>query len=135
MTASFSITAEPDRDLVRIRMSGFFTEIDIAAFLEERRRVHGQLTCGPNQHLTLNDVREMSIQPRDSVAAFQMMLSDPAYRSRRLAFVVAPTLARGQLARALSDRNARMFEDPVEAEAWLFYAVDAASPGQRKAVG
>ncbi len=119
MGAKFSIAVEPDRDLVRIRMSGFFTPADITAFLDERRRAHAQLTCEPNQHLTLNDVRGMSIQPQDAVVGFQAMLSDPAHHSRRLAFVVAPTLARGQLARALSGRNARMFTEVPEAEAWL----------------
>ncbi|MGQ0659671.1 hypothetical protein [Sphingosinicella sp.] len=136
MSASFSITAEPDRDLVRIRMSGFFTPADIAAFLDARARAHAQLTCGSNQHLTLNDVRGLSIQPQDSVAAFQTMLADSNYRSRRLAFVVAPTLARGQLARALSGRaNTRMFEDPHEAEAWLLDPDEKAEPSSRRAIG
>jgi hypothetical protein len=119
MSATFSVTCDPDRDLIRISMAGLFTPADIAAFLEERRRAHARLRCGANRHLTLNDVRGMKIQPQDAVAAFRHMLSDPAYRSRRLAFIVAPTLARGQLARALTGRDARMFEDPREAEAWL----------------
>ena len=136
MSASFSVTAEPDRDLVRIRMSGFFTPADIVAFIEERGRAHERLTCGPNQHLTLNDVRGMSIQPRDAVAGFQAMLADPAHRSRRLAFVVAPTLARGQLARALSDRGeTRMFEDLREAEAWLLDRDESAEASPRSAIG
>jgi len=62
----------------------------------------------------------MKIQTQDVVAEFRLMLSDPAYRSRRLAFVAAPTLARGQLLRALQDREARCFETIEAAEAWLF---------------
>lgn len=135
MRAIFSIAAEPERDLIRIRMSGFFAPSDIVAFLEERARAHARLTCGANRHLTLNDVRGMSIQPQDSVAAFRAMLSEPSYRSRRLAFVVAPTLARGQLARALSGRaGTRLFEDPAEAERWLF-TDEAARPVPRQAIG
>ena len=101
-------------------MAGLFTAPDIAAFLEARRKAHAALGCAPNRHLTLNDVREMKIQTQDMVAAFRYMLSDPDYRSRRLAFVAAPTLARGQLLRALQERDARCFETVEEAEAWLF---------------
>ena len=131
MSASFSVTADPAGDLIRIRMAGFFTPENIAAFEEERSRAHALLRCGPNRHLTLNDVRELSIQPQDAVAAFQQMLADPAYRSRRLAFIVAPTLARGQLERALAGRpNTRLFEDAAEAEAWLLSpdVVESAPP-------
>ncbi len=135
MSASFSITAEPERDLVRIRMSGFFTPADIVAFLEERSRAHARLTCGPNQHLTLNDVRGMNIQPQEAVAGFQAMLADPAHRSRRLAFVVAPTLARGQLVRALSGRsNTQFFEELTEAETWLLNPEERAEAAPRRAV-
>ena len=121
MSAEFSITVDPARDLVRIRMSGFFSAEDIQRFLDARREAHAQLTCSPNQHLTLNDVRDMKIQSQEMVEAFRSMLaSDSAFRSRRLAFVVSPTLARTQLVRAVDRRDARCFEDPWAAEAWLY---------------
>ncbi len=121
MSADFSIDVDPARDLVRIRMGGFFTPEDIAAFLAARTEAHRKLACGRNQHLTINDIRDMKIQSQEIVEAFRSMLSaSDAYRSRRLAFVVASTLARGQVGRALAGRNARCFEDIAEAEAWLF---------------
>ena len=98
-------------------MAGLFTATDIAGFLEARRKAHAELGCAPNRHLTLNDVRQMKIQTQDMVAEFRVMLSDPAYKSRRLAFVAAPTLARGQLLRALQERDARCFETIEAAEA------------------
>lgn len=100
-------------------MAGLFTPADLDAFLEARRHAHAALRCGPNQHLTINDLRGMKIQSQETVAYFRELLADPAYRSRRLAFVAAPTLARSQLMRALDGRDARCFDDPVEAEAWL----------------
>lgn len=127
MSADFTIDVEPLRDLVRIRMGGFFTSDDIDAFLAERARAHSRLTCGPNQHLTLNDLRAMKIQAQDSVEMFRAMLADPAYRSRRLAFVIGQTLARTQLQRALDRRTARCFDDPWAAEAWLFAGTDRAA--------
>lgn len=120
MNASFSFEVDRSRDLIRIQMAGLFAPDDIGAFLEARRQAHAQLGCAPNRHLTLNDVRQMKIQTQEIVAAFRNMLSDPAYRSRRLAFVAAPTLARGQLLRALQNRDARCFETIEAAEAWLF---------------
>jgi hypothetical protein len=129
MSASFSLQADRARDLVRIRMSGLFTTADIGAFLEARQKAHAELACAPNQHVTLNDLRGMKIQPQDAVAAFRLMLSDPAYRSRRLAFVISQTLARSQLARALNGRDhVRCFDDVGEAEAWLFADAPAVRP-------
>jgi hypothetical protein len=119
MSAAYSITAEPEHDLIRIRMSGFFTREDVTGFLAARREAHALLTCGANQHLTLNDIREMKIQAQDIVDAFRDLLADPECHSRRLAFIVSPTLARTQLVRAMAMRDARCFEDAAEAEAWL----------------
>ena len=61
----------------------------------------------------------MKIQSQDIVAAFQDVLADPAYRSRKLAFVIAPTLARTQLLRAIGSRCVRTFDTLEEAEAWV----------------
>ena len=120
MAAHFTIRAEPSRDLIRITMSGFFTPADIQAFCDARAVEHARLTCGPNQHVTLTDVTQMKVQSQDVVAAFQTLLADSAYRSRKLAFVVDRTLARSQLMRALNGRTAKCFEDRVTAERWLF---------------
>ena len=128
MSGRFSVEADPSRDLVRIKMSGFFSEEDIKAFLEARTRAHAALACGPNEHLTLNDLRGMKIQSQESVAAFQGLLAAPEYRSRRLAFVVGPSLARNQLMRAAANRDVRCFSDPVAAEAWLLEAADVERP-------
>lgn len=134
MSATFSIQAEPERDLVRITMGGLFTPEDIAAFYKVRAAEHARLTCGRNQHLTINDLREMKIQPQDSVAGFQQLLGAPEYRSRRLAFVIGQTLARSQLQRALSGRgpSSRCFDTIAEAEAWLF---SGAAAGELRAAG
>lgn len=122
MSAEFSIGVDPARDLVRIEMRGLFEPEDVQRFLRERAIAHRGLNCGPNRHVTLNDLRLMKIQPQQSVVAFRALLADPVYRSRKLAFVAAPTLARSQLMRALNGREARCFEDVASAETWLFAA-------------
>ena len=127
MSGNFTIETDVARDLVRIQLGGFFTEADIHDFLVARNAAHAKLTCGRNQHLTLTDIRGMKIQAQDAVDGFRTLLADPAHRSRRLAFVVSPTLARSQLGRALGSRDARFFQTIVEAEAWLFSGVDQAA--------
>jgi hypothetical protein len=126
MDASFSFDVDPSRDLVRIAMAGLFLPASVARFVSARRAAHARLVCRPNRHLTLNDVRAMKIQPQDTVATFHAVLADPAFRSRRLAFVANPTLARSQLMRALAGRDSRCFADPEAAEAWLFAGEDDA---------
>jgi hypothetical protein len=117
--ADFSIAVDTQRSLVRIVMSGFFEAEDIARFMHARDVAHRQLLSAPNQHLTLVDIREMQIQAQDSVAAFQRVLANPVMKSRRLAFVVARSLARLQAQRAADRRDAAYFSDPAEAERWL----------------
>jgi len=124
MSASFTIDADAARNLVRVTMSGFFDGESMQSFIVARAAAHERLTCPAGMHLSITDVREMKIQSQDMVLAFQRLLSDPAYRSRRLAFVTAPTLARTQLFRAIGSRvgsgDTRVFDTLEAAEAWLF---------------
>jgi len=124
MAPYFDISVDVARDLVRIRMGGFFTTDDIARFVVARDAAHGQLHCAPNQHMTLNDVRQMDIQTQESVLAFQAVLANPRHRSRKLAFIHASTLARMQLRRAAANRAVEYFATVEEAERWLFSAED-----------
>ena len=119
MSATYSIQTDVVRNIVRITMTGFFAPEDVAGFLAARAAAHARLTCAPNQHCTVNDVRAMKIQSQDIVAAFQNVLADPAYRSRKLAFVIAPTLARTQLLRAIGSRCVQTFDTLAEAEGWV----------------
>lgn len=82
-------------------------------------RAVGRLSCAPNQHITLCDIREMAIQSQDAVIQFQQLVGAAAVRSRKLAFVTARSLARLQ-ARRLTDRpDVEFFEDIEAAERWL----------------
>lgn len=136
MHDKFSITVDRSLGLVRIAMFGLLRLDDVQDFYAARRRAHEELGLPKNAHLTLNDVREVKILPQETLAAFCEMLADPKHHSRRLAFVVAPTLVRAQVARALAGRRtARCFRDPDEAEAWLLKAEPAAAPMRRASRG
>lgn len=128
MDGSFDIRIDPARDLVRTRLSGFFTRDTVSGFIVARAEAFRQLRCGPNQHLSLTDVRDLQIQSQEIVAAFHQVLADPTYRSKRLAFITPVSLARMQLLRAISTRadgTTRCFNDPAEAERWVLSGVDA----------
>ena len=118
MTPSFSVVADPRRDLIRMRLSGFLTPDHVVQFFQARNEAHTRLRCAPNQHATIADVRDVAIQSQDMVQRFQTILSDPTYRSRRLAIVTPSSLARLQAYRAAGNRDARFFTDMDEAEAW-----------------
>lgn len=122
MDSNFSIDVDPARDLVRIEIGGFFTSDDLARFAEAWRAALARLRCPCNTHLTLVDTRAALICSQDMVGRWSTLAADPAFRSRRLAFVIGPTLVRQQLQRATAEVAARMFIDEVEAEAWLFSA-------------
>ena len=127
MNANFCFDVDPARDLVIITLGGFFSRADVDAFLAARVAAHARLRCGPNQHVTLADVRAMQIQAQDIVTAWGDVLSGAAYRSRKLAFVQASSLARMQLQRAAAMRDVRYFTAVAEAEAWLFEDEQAVS--------
>lgn len=120
MASSFLITADPALNLVTINIGGFFAQPDIDAFEQERDVAHRKLRCGPNQHLTLVDMREMLIQSQDAIVGFQRVLNNPAKASKRIAIVVSQTLARMQVERAAERRDVKYFtSEPEEARKWL----------------
>jgi len=100
-------------------MSGFFGPEDITRFTVERDAAHLKLRCGPNQHVTLVDIRGMHIQSQGSVAGFQKVLSNPRTTGKRLGFVVARSLARYQLKRAAEGRAVEFFTSEDECLRWL----------------
>lgn len=129
MHPRFSIAIDPKHDLVTIVMNGLLLPGDVSDFFQARRKAHKLLGCAPGRHLTLTDLRAMHILPQETVAAFAALLTDPQSRAHRLAFVVAPTLVRSQLLRALAGRDSRCFADRAEAEAWLLEEDEAARAG------
>ncbi|MBA4047730.1 MAG: hypothetical protein C0476_04225 [Sphingomonas sp.] len=134
MSANFYFDVDVRRNLVVITLGGFFSRADVDAFLTAREVAHARLRCGPNEHVTLADVRAMKIQAQDIVVAWADVLAGAAYRSRRLAFVQASSLARLQLKRAAAMRDVGYFTSMDDAQAWLFEE-EHALPHQAGATG
>ncbi len=119
--ASLSVSADPTRDLIVISGEGFFELEEVTYFAADLRAAHRQLTCPPNHHVTLIDTTRIDIQSQAVVTAFTAIARDPVLRSRRTAYIVGASLARGQ-AQRLSDPDrttVAYFADRASAEAWL----------------
>jgi hypothetical protein len=127
MTAAFIFNVDEVASLVRVTMGGFFSPSDIADFRKARDEAHMRLRCGPNQHVTLIDIRSMKIQSQEAVAEFQKLFAERRQRSRRIAIVVSSSLSRTQVKRAAAGRDAGYFQDPAEAEAWLLDRLEQAA--------
>lgn len=102
MDGTFDISIDRPRRLMRIRMAGFFDPGSVRRFVAARNEALAGLGCAANAHVSLTDIRDMQIQSQEMVAAFARVLGDPSSRSKRLGLVVASTLARMQIRRALA---------------------------------
>ncbi|MFA6114169.1 MAG: hypothetical protein WC729_09250 [Sphingomonas sp.] len=120
MHASHSIEVDAEIGFVRYTLAGFFDEASLTSLRTERATMLPRLKTRPNQHVTLCDVSQCSIQSKESLAALRVMLAQPEWRARRLAFVVGGALARMQTRRIVDDiPNVQWFGDTASAEAWL----------------
>lgn len=119
MPASYTVTAHPERDLIRITLAGFFDMAGFADFARARDAAYARLRCAPNQHDTLVDVRDLKIQARDIFEAFRAMVANGTIRARRLALVTGDTAIRIQVRRLIDRDDIRCFADLAAAEAWL----------------
>lgn len=120
--ATWTVSIEPHRRLLRLGITGFFTPADVANFSREVAAQIARLRPIPNgaAHVTLCDTRGVQIQSQEVVTAFADMLAHPVARSRKLAYVIDATLARMQIRRLTARDDARYFDTVIAAEAWLF---------------
>lgn len=127
MSADFDIRIRPDRNLLDVRMAGFFTLDDVARYRAAITTASRELGGDPGRQIMLCDISGMRIQSQDVVEAFRQNMADPVYGRRRVALVVTATLARSQAQRAVGRREARMFTSRADAETWLFSEARAAA--------
>lgn len=119
MQGWFAIAVEKERHLVRLTMGGFFESATILQMRAALVEALGTLSCSPNDHVTLCDIRQMDIQSQERVEEFSRLVGSDDIRSRKLAFVVAKSLARLQAKRLTSREGVEFFADPETALDWL----------------
>lgn len=120
MPYSFKFMTDARRSLIELEMSGFFAVEAVPSIAAGMADALKQLYCRPNQHLTLVDVTECQIQSQEIVMQFQKLVTNPAFRSRRLAFVTGSSIIKMQLRRIINDDSyARVFAERSAALEWL----------------
>ena len=115
----FTISTEPHRQLVRIKVTGMLTLEQVADFYRAEHEAIRAMGCPLGQQIAIVDVSECPLQLQQIVEAFQKSMESPA-RAKRLAMVTGGSLSRMQARRILKRDNAALFETVAEAEAWLF---------------
>lgn len=119
MKGWFAVTAERDVHLIRLTMGGFFDSATIQQLRAALVEAVSSLSCAPNMHVTLCDIRQMDIQSQERVGEFSRLVGSDDIRSQKLAFVTAKSLARLQAKRLTSREGVEFFGDMESALAWL----------------
>ncbi len=119
MRGWFVVGAERKANLIRLTMGGFFDGATIQQLRAELVEAVASLSCPPNDHVTLCDIRQMDIQSQERVGDFSRLVGSEDLRSRKLAFVTAKSLARLQAKRLTSREGVDFFTDIDTALAWL----------------
>ena len=109
----------PEHALVRLTLGGFYEPDEALRLARHVGAAVAKLGRPRNQHVTLCDIRDMAIQSQGAVEAFMRVVATDGIRSRRLAFVVARSLARLQARRLTSRADVEFFDDIAPAEGWL----------------
>ena len=117
--AWYRIEIEREACLIWLTMGGFFESEVIVQMRRELVEAIATLSCRPNDHVTLCDIREMDIQSQGRVEEFSKLVGSNDVRSRLLAFVVAKSLSRLQARRLTSREGVDYFTDIEAARNWL----------------
>lgn len=127
MSGYFSIQIDSQHRLLRVCMSGFYAIEDVERYHAAVDEASIALGGPPSRQRMICDVTEMRIQAQEVVAAFQQVMGDPKYRARKVAFVVATSLARMQVQRVAGGRETKQFDNAEDALTWLDSAEGQAS--------
>ena len=116
----YNIDILPQKQLIDIRMSGFFSVADAKRFCEDEQRAVAQMGALAGNHLVLVDVTAMKIQSQEVVYSFQELIDNAPRKARRIALVVGKSLSMMQ-ARRLDNDAGRLglFDYRSDAMDWL----------------
>jgi hypothetical protein len=115
----FTILPDARRKLLRVHLSGFFSVEEVADFCHQAQRAILGMGCVSGEHSLLVDTRDCVLQAQPVVLAFGKLISEPRFAARRIAIVTGTVASRMQTRRILAHPDARLFDTPEDAEAWL----------------
>jgi hypothetical protein len=117
----FSVSTDPARKLVRLKISAMLTAEQVAELYRREHMAILGMGCRLGDQLCIVDLTDCPLQLQDVVGAFQREIKSGA-KARRLAMFTGNALARMQARRIMQRDDAAIFETREEAEAWLFDA-------------
>jgi hypothetical protein len=115
----FTITTEPARKLVRIKVSGMLNVSDVAELYRQEHQAIKAMGCPLGEQVVIVDLTECPLQLQNIVSAFQESMTSNA-KGRAVALVTGSSLARMQARRIMRREGSAMFETMADAEVWLF---------------
>ncbi len=123
VSSSHAIHVDPVRNLVDVRLAGFFNPEDASWVAEEVRAAILSLGDAIGRHVTLYDASAVKVAPPATIEAIRMSYAMPQVRelwARKVAFVATTALVRRQVARLTDVHPAlQVFRDRASALAWL----------------
>jgi hypothetical protein len=116
----FSISTEPQRKLIRLKLSAMLSREQVAELYRQEHHAILAMGCPLGEHLCIVDLTECPLQLQEVAQAFQAEIGSKG-KAKRLALFTGNALARMQARRIARERDdVAIFELREDAEAWLF---------------
>jgi hypothetical protein len=110
---------DAERDYIEVRLVGFFSDADMAAYLDIIVANRVRLPADATGRRILYDVAEFRLQSQENFAKFAALLAEPQNQVSRVAIYVGSSPVKLQVNRLAQD-NVGVFENRDEAELWLW---------------
>lgn len=118
MADAFVIGCEPAKQLVTMKLSGFWTTDTVARFAPEWH-AHAKSVSGPASYLCLCDLSDFQPQSREVTAAFDLLLREEGLAASKVAVIAASTITGMQVRRISGPARTQVFTDHAAALRWL----------------
>ncbi|KQM37385.1 hypothetical protein [Sphingomonas sp. Leaf10] len=118
--AAFTIRIDPARRMLDIDLRGLWDPAIVLRFRDALATTLGRLPtlgCPLGQQVTLFDMTQFAVQPRDVLPLLEQIAANPNVTSRRIAIIANSTLLKMQAKRLAP--NIALFEARESALAWL----------------
>lgn len=113
----YSINVDPDRNLLRIKLNGFWDRETFQRFKQEAREAALTLPCEPGDHFVIADASNAAIQSQEIAELLSAYMTGKAFK---FAFVTGNAVIRMQARRLFKESNVIIAGSVEEAERVLF---------------
>lgn len=119
MTRPYQIERYPARDLLVLRLFGFWDERTVAVFIADVNAAVASLPCGAGNHRVITDLTEFAVQSQAVSNLIVTYIRTAEPRAARAAWIGGQGLQFMQARRTVHGTGARLFSDIAEARRWI----------------